>query len=322
MRKAAPGQRDITQRLKHESYTYAFGAYPEKRFPQQEGYDSKYIREGGYFYYQISLSYERLRPVFFSLLRMLTGKVFIVAQIHTDDYYRESDTYISEEPGDPRQIERWIADWQDVVFDDGFFGIGAFCESPTAEVFLDEHKSIHVYHHDPDFMENALEQLGIPFVMDLKFFWDEPHYHEPLPLTDDYGDDYLTAFEDLADRYELLFDEDVDENTDDEGAPLGMTCWKVEVRGYRLGQDGQPRRIGFYTTLYLNASSRGEAIDVIETYMEDNELYPDLYLQMARVPEELLSATLRQRNPIPEEPCVWFETERTEFDWDGPDPDN
>ncbi len=319
IRKVAPGRKDVSQRVKSGSFTYPFGAYPEKKFYQQTGYDSKYIKEGKYFYYQVVLSHELIMPALFTLLRTLPDKVFIVTQIHTDDYYKEHDTYISEGSLERAEFLQWLRNWRDVALDDGFFGIGAFTEGPTAEVFLDEHKTIHVYHHDPDLMEKTLERLEIPFVMNLKLFWDEPHYHESLPLTGEFSEDYLTAFEDLADEYELVLDEDEEENTDDEGDPLGMTCWKVEVRGYKPNYDLGSGPRGFYSTLYLNAESRSEAADLVETHMESNDEYADLYLQMARVPEELLTSELRRKNPNPDEPCVWFESERVEFEWDQPE---
>ncbi len=318
MRNAAPAKRAVTRRLEWKGFTFPAGSYPEKSFQQQEGYDSKYMKEGEYFYYQISVSHERILATLSSIMRLFKEKALIVTQIHTDDYYREHDTYISEKPVKIDSIIDWIEDWEDVVLDDGFFGIGVFSEGHAAEVFLDEHKTIHVYHHDPDLMENLLERLGIEFVLDLKFFWDEPHYHEPLPLSDDCGDDYLTAFEDLADRFELFLDEEDDENIDEDGAPLGITCWKVEIRGFKPGQGKGAKPHGFYSTMFLNASSREEAVNLIETYMETRGEYADLYLQMARVPEELLVTELRKSNPDPQEPSVWFESKRFEFDWDQP----
>lgn len=316
LRRPAPAKREITERTVIGGFTYPFGAYPEAEFTQQPGFDSKYIKEGGYFYYQVAVSHQRALEVFYDLAALLPAKVYLVAQVHTDDYYKESDTYITENPEDRDEFLGWVRDWADVVGDDGFFGLGMFAEDPTAEVFLDEHKTIHVYHHNPDLIEAALERLHIPFLMDMKMFWDQPHYHEPLPLVDEYSEDYLTAFEDLADRYELILEEDEAENLDEQGAPLGMTCWKVDVRGYRPVKEPGDRAMGFYSTVYVNAESRFEATDLIDSYMEGRNEFADLYLQMARVPEELLTTGLRRLNPG-EEPGVWYETERVEFEWDG-----
>lgn len=319
LRRLSPCRKNIAERIRHDGFLYPFGSYPEKKFSQRTGYDSKFIKEGKYFYYQVVLSHERILPVLLQLLKAIPEDAFIVTQIHTDDYYKESDTYVSDEPVEVEELLRWIEGWKDVAVDDGFFGIGAFTEGPTMEVFLDEHKTIHVYHHDPDFMEETLERLGIAFVMDLKLYWDEPHYHESLPLLTEHSEDYLTAFEDLADKYDLLLDEDEDDNTDEDGDPLGMTCWKIELRGYKPKSEFDSTPQGFYSTLYLNAESRSEAMDMVEMYMESKDEYADLFLQMARVPQELLSTGLRRKNHDTEEPVVWFESERVKFEWNQPD---
>jgi hypothetical protein len=317
-RKLAQTNRGAIKRKLVGRFTYPYGAYPEKDYPNKIGYDSKYIREEGYFYYQIAVSHERLLVVFKELLDLLPGRAFVVTQIHTDDYYRESDTYISSEPASMESLKWWFDDWKDVALDDGFFGIGAFMEDPTIEVFLDEHKTMHVYHTDPDLMEGLLERLGIPFVLDLKMYWDEPHYHEPLPLIDETSEDYLTAYEDLADRYDMLYDGDDDENNDDTGEPLGMTCWKADVRGYGLGEDKFGSSQGFYSTIYLNADSRSDAVEQIEAYLDSRGEYADLFMQVARIPYELLTKDLRDQNDSPELSGVWYESERVEFDWDHP----
>ncbi|MGK7344833.1 MAG: hypothetical protein ACNS63_03375 [Candidatus Nitrospinota bacterium M3_3B_026] len=314
-RSALPARRKLTDRIREDGFTYSFGAYPEGEYCQKAGYDSKYLREEGCFHYHIAVPHERLMATFLSLLGRLPEMVHLVVKIHSDDYYRDHDTYISDSLINRREIVEWIKNWRDVVLDDGFFGIGAFSHGSPAEVFLDEHKTIQVYHHDPDMMERALERMGIPFVMELGLFLDEPHYHEPLPLDEENGDDYLTAFEDLADRYDLYLDEEEDEEIDEDGVPIGMTCWKVDIRGYKPGLDEVEKPRGFYSTLYVNAESRKDVIEQVESYLGYKEEEADLYLQMARVPPELLTSEITRENPDPDKPGVWYESERIVFDW-------
>ncbi|MBI5815103.1 MAG: hypothetical protein HZB29_05785 [Nitrospinae bacterium] len=319
-REKAPGsaaaRREPIPRAVHGQFTYPYGVYPEDPFAQKEGYDSRYLKNEGCFYYEVIVSHEKIMETFFSLSQLLPENVFIVTKIHSNDYYRDHDTYISEDLVPRKDAESWVADWQDVALDDGFFGVGFFAEGETVEVFLDDHKTIHVYHNNPDMVEATLERLGIPFEMDLKFFWDLPHYHEPLPLNEEYGDDFLTAFEDMADLYELYLDEEEEENIDSEGTPLGVTCWKVEVRGYAPPKKGVEAAKGFYSTIYVNANSRKEVVELIDEHLASKEEQVDLYLQMARVPVELLTSDMRKLNADPDEPCVWFESERVAFDWD------
>ncbi|MDH5638433.1 MAG: hypothetical protein OEZ04_08080 [Nitrospinota bacterium] len=320
IKRIAPGRRNINQRMVHRGFVFPFGAYPEEPFDQRIGYDSRYIEESGLYNYEISVSHERVLGVFIALLGLLPNKAHVVAQVHTDDYYRECDSYVSENAIPMDNLIEWVVAWRAVTADDGFFGIGAFCEDPAAEVFLDEHKTIHMYHHDPDVMESTLEGLGVPFRMGLRFFWDEPHYHEPLPLSDDEGDDFLSAFEDLADSYELMLEEEEEVDIDEDGDPMEVTCWRVEVRGYQQnGVEGGPRSGGFYSTYYLNAAYRSEAVAQVESYLESKHETVDLFLQMARVPLELLTANLRNANKLPNEPGVWFETDKYEFDGDQDD---
>jgi hypothetical protein len=311
-----PVRRDMSQRFCAGGFTYPFGSYPEEEFRQAEGYDSRYLKDDGCFYYEIILSHEKTLDAFLSLCALLPEKVYLVVKINSGDFYRDHDTYISEEMISRADLASWVDDWKDVVLDDGFIGFGMFAEGGGAEVFLDDHKTIHVYHKDPDVMEPALEEMGLPFIMDVKFFWDGPHYHEPLPLDEDYGDDYLTAFEDLADLYELYLDEDEDEDTAPDGDPIGITCWKVEIRGYIPASASRPVAQGFYSTVYINAESRKDVSELVDEYLSAREEQVDLYLQMARVPFELLTSEMRVKNPGPNEPCVWHESERIVFDWD------
>jgi hypothetical protein len=315
---SVPARRNLSQRFTEGAFTFPFGVYPEGSFHQRTAYDSKYLEVEGCFYYQLAVSHERLLDVFTALLNQLPSTVYLVTKIHSGDYYRDHDTYISEEEIPRQRLLSWLRDWRDVVADDGFFGFGMFAEGATHEVFIDEHKTIHVYHHDPALMEKTFEGLNIPFAFDLRFFWDEPHYHEPLPYNDDYGDDYLTAFEDLADTYELYLDEDEEDNVDNEGAPLGMTCWKVEIRGYVPHSPVGTTPKGFYSTLFVNADSRREVVDLVEEYLVGREEQVDLFLQMARVPLELIPAEMSAHNPDPDEPRVWYETDRVIFDWSTP----
>ncbi|VAX25812.1 hypothetical protein MNBD_NITROSPINAE02-1832 [hydrothermal vent metagenome] len=304
-------KKDLARRMRYGGFSYPLGVFPEEGFNQRVGYDSKYLKEDECFYYQVALPHERLMNSLISLFDVLPGKVYLVLKMHSGDYYQDFDTYISEEIIDRKELVEWIEQWKDVALDDGFFGIGMFVENGVEEVFLDEHKTIHVYHSDPDLMEKTLDELNIEFVMGLDFFWDGAHYHESLPLDDGiYENDYLNAFECLADRYELYLDEDDEENTDDEGSPFGINCWKVDIRGY--SQEGMDilKHEGFYTTLYLNACSRQEVVDIVDEYMGEKNERVDLFLRMARVPSELLTSTMMNKNFDPMDPCVWFESKR------------
>lgn len=310
-------KRNVTGRVRNGDFTYPFGAYPEGDFVQSAGYDSRYLKEESCFFYQVTVSHERLVASFLSFLKLLPKEARLVVKVHSGDYYRDFDTYISAEPVGMEEMIDCIHDWEDVIFDDGFLGLGVFSDNESIEVFLDEHKTIHVYHHNPDLMEKTLEDMGIPFVMDLKFFWDFPHYHEPLPLEGETCDgDYLTAFEDIADRYELFIDDDEDDNTDNEGFPLGLTCWRVEIRGYKPETPEVANPQGFYSTVYLNAESRKEAVDLVDEYLGERNEEVDLYLQIARVPKELLTTETVRRSPdaVRDEPCVWYESDRISFD--------
>ncbi len=314
---SVPLKRNIAQRIKSFGFTYPYGSYPEDEFFQQIGYDAKYLTDEQCFYYKIVLPHERLQQMLSASFKLLPPTARLAAKVHSGDFYRDFDTHISDDLVDRDEVIEWAKEWGEVVLDDGFFGIGMFAEEETVEVFIDEHKTIHIYHSDPDLMELFLENQGIPFVMDLAFFWDEPHFHEPLPLDEKSDDeDYLTAFEDLADRYELFLDLDDDTNTDDEGQPLGVNCWRVELRGYKPESSGDHQSAkGFYTTLYLNAETRRDVIDLVSEYFGERNEQVDIYLQIARVPTELLTSDMHYRNSTPEESCVWHESGRAFFEW-------
>jgi len=316
IKRAALGHRKIHQRMKSKGFVYPFGAYPEEPFDQNAGFDSRFMEDRGLYYYEIAVSHEKVLGVFLSLLRLLPKEAHVLAQVYTDDYFREYDNYISEFPVSMNSLLEWVLTWREVVSDDGYFAIGALSEDPDIDILLDTHKIIHMNHHDPSAVEATLEKLGIPFKMGMGFFPEVAHEHVPLPIDNEEGEDFLSAFEDLADRYSLALDEDESDDFDEDGEPLGVTCWRVDVRGCSRDQEREPQPKGFYSTFYLNATSRLEAAGVLESYMDSRNEYIDLYLQMARVPMELLTRPLREANENPGEQGVWFELDRVEFEWE------
>ncbi len=309
-----PQEQETRQRKSQDGFLFPYGSFPEETFTQRVGYDSKFIREGGYFYYQIALSHDAIMPTLLKLFNTLPEQVYLVTQIHTDDYNNEYDTYVSKGAVDKAELVQWIIDWQDIVLDDGCFGVGMFVEYPSMEVFIDEHKTIHVYHHNPEVMEHKLAEMDIPFILDLKFFWDTPHLHLPLNAANFKSNNYLSAFENLVDRYNLQFNDASIKQSIGEYKTDGVNCWKVYIRGYKHGVMPNGRMLRFYCTLYLNAGSRNEATELVECYMNSKNEFADLYLQMARIPEETLTSKLNRCNTTPQKPCVWFETDRTYAD--------
>ncbi len=296
-------------------FVYPFGVYPESHFSQKEGYDSRYLRDETCFHYQITVSHERIMDLFTTLSRLLPKDIYLVARVHSGDYYRESDTYLSETTSPREKVLSWIYEWKDVVTDDGFLGIGLFSEGQASEVFLDEHKTINVYHQDPEKVEKALEKLAIPFMFIHEVFWDKPHYHEPLPIEGESGVDYLTAFEDMADTYDLYLDEDEGDDPDSASSPLIMECWSVELRGCSPVTYTNKVAKGFYSSLFVNAHSRREAIEIVEEYLERRDERADLFLQMARTPISSIPVDIGRKNPGMNNSCVWYESERVTFDW-------
>ena len=125
---------------------------------------------------------------------------------------------------------------------------------------------------------------------------------------------YLTAFENLADRYNLHFNEAEGKSGGVMDHSPGITCWQVQIRGYKQNSVLTDNLERFYCTHYLNAGSRKEVTSLIERYMNSKNEFADLYLQMARIPEETLTTTLQISNLTPQEPCVWFESSRKYID--------
>ncbi len=299
-------------------FVYPFGVYPERPISQTEGYDCKYLKEEACFYYQIITSHSRTTQVLQELFTLIPEQAFLIVKVHSEDYYKDHDTYISEVEVDKKEAIDWVHRWRDVVFDDGFFGIGLFSDLSANEVFLDEHKTIHVYHNDPEAIESMLDRLSVPFRFELPFFWDRPHYHEPLPLKGDMICDYLTAFEDLAWHYDLYLDDEDEDNLDENGLPLGMTCWKIDIRGTREIHTGESSK-GFYATLYLNASSRNQAVELVDEFLEKQNESVDIFLQVARIPFKELLPEIRSKNFQRHESQVWHVSDRMDFDWPSAD---
>lgn len=296
------------RRYKTGSFIYPYGSYPETGFAQQEGYDVCYVEEDSCNKYKIALSFEKLAPIFFRLAKLLPETVSFAIKIHSDDYKKNYDTYVSDKELPLDEFLAWIVDWQDVIFDDGFIAISLFAERTDEEVFIDEHKNIVLHYKKSANVEQILKEYNVDFKFQLEFLSDTAHAHKPLSHFDKQSDDYLTAFEDLADSYNLYLNLDEEEARRDSDYDIPeVTSWKVELRSLVQDEHSSTR---FYSTLYLNAISRANVVEIVDENFKESNVEVDLFLKIARVPVELIHNDIAIFNINPNSPEVWFESER------------
>ncbi|TVQ60020.1 MAG: hypothetical protein EA379_09165 [Phycisphaerales bacterium] len=192
--------------------------------------------------FDVVITHTRVEALARACYALLPGRVYPILDILGNDEYREVDPYIAY---DAVGIERFIdalrrhRGW---FYDDGMVGFGAMSIEPFVYIYVDEHKilTIRVEVALRERVEKILQAFDLQPVEEPLGVDSVEHEHLSALVAPEDRPDLLMMEEiidELRSQWRLELNIDPDENVDDDGAPLGVTCWRC-VAGRRREGDG------------------------------------------------------------------------------------
>jgi len=204
-----------------------------ENYRQREAYEIRYLKDDDIPRYQftIAISLRRAGALLRRLLRLLDSPVATIIEIpapedaeppdepaeddeggnedwrtderrERDDEMQDlCDVWMSQEL-DVRSVLRAFSDHEHLLLHDGLIGFGALSAKAHTELFLDDHKLIHLYTPDLESPEHILHDFGLAATDRLRHFSDLVHTHYSLSALA-LGEDYVEVFDELRERLRL-----------------------------------------------------------------------------------------------------------------------
>lgn len=307
-------------RKKVGAFLYPYGAFPDDDYEQAEGYETEYRSDdeaGARYRTEILVSAEKLVPLFLDLCQLLPETVCVSLERASADIYSRWDEFVSEQV--PRQdFEAVLRQHQFAFAEDGNLGIGAFATEPPVEVFLGSHKEIVVFTPDRKAVAHILRQHGLqPRQLDVYYQRD----HQHLALTEYRGLskpdlDYVRVADAVRHVLGMSLRIEEDENTDEDGRPLGLVPWHavVIVQAVRRARAHRRPHSRFLQEFGLTAASRREARQVLEHRLQRDGFALQSIEELFRVDPAVLPADVQ---PLPEalqRAGIWYVGEKSLFE--------
>ncbi len=184
--------------------------------------------------FHIVVSHERLAGLCRDAFDLLADEVYAILELGSRDAYRTIDVFMGDEPV---ARETFLATWREyehVFLEDCSIAVGANCEEPFIEVFLDHLKGLVI--HAPlmmrDEIEDLLERHGVE---EVERTWvggpadnedDDTAFRDVLaPLDDGHPPEMDELLMVLRQHWRLELNIDPATNVDEAGRELGMTLW-------------------------------------------------------------------------------------------------
>lgn len=228
--------------------------------------------------FQVTVSHERLLPIFSDALRLLGEEVLPVLEIGSRDSFRAMDVYMSRDPIPLGEFIEGFREYAGVLLEDANIGIGANSEEPFVEVFLDSWKGLLV--SVPIAMRRRVERLlarhGLREVMETwppemeRRIANPTRVREVLLVEDDQAPDLEEVLMQLRERFGLEINIDPTTNIDDAGKSIGRTLWHVVA----VAESVSRPRAGAYLNCWLASGSLVEVEELVRAYLESE--HPDL----------------------------------------------
>ncbi len=243
------------QRIEVGEFDFPLGVYPVTpaeaepasgyvtEFEQSDGDESGDWEEWPDRYmFDIVLPRRRLEMLCMSLFALLPGRVFPILDVLSEDAYREIDPFIAYESVSFERFIDEVRRFRPWFFDDGMVGFGAMSLDPFVYVFIDEHKIVTVRAETAmkERIERLLASFEAPAVTELAGVDSTEHEHRSILALELDGQQFAShaeIVERMRERWALSLNIDWDANFDDDGRPIGMCGWRVDVR--RFGDDEQ-----------------------------------------------------------------------------------
>jgi len=233
------------ERVRVNGFAFPLGVYPVEPIAPKAGFtvdfepadgDEEWEEWPDRYRYEVLVSAERIKPLCSALFSLLPGRFYPILDVLGNDAFREIDPYIAYELVGCEGFYDGLRWFEPFLYEDGLCGFGAMSEEPFMYFFIDEHKvlTIRVETHEKERVDRLLTAFDLtPIAGEIQAPDAVGHEHRSVLLTPDEqpelpGPEEVT--EALVDLWGMTLNIDVERNTDDEGADLGVTAWRCVVR--------------------------------------------------------------------------------------------
>lgn len=180
----------------------------------------------------IVVSHELLRPLMHEFLRLLPDRVSGILELGSRDAYRSVDVFLGHEIDVRRFRSAWDL-FDPLLIEDATLAVGVNASNPFFEVFIDQDKRLFV-HAEPQWarrVEEVLARFQVPSRDDadlqippsaLTGLQTRPILAEVPGMMIE--TDHLLL--ELRDAWDLVLDEDPNQNLDGDGREMGSTLWQ------------------------------------------------------------------------------------------------
>ncbi len=260
---------ETLERVEIDTFAFPLGVYPVEKMQPKAGYavqfepadgDDQEVEEWPDRYvFEAVVTATRLPQLVRSLTALLPERIFPILDIIGYDAYREIDPYISYELVGRDRFMDALRRFGPVLFEDGWCGIGAMSDNPFFYLFLDEHKVLtlrcteeHREKVEAVFKAFDLEPVDQPAAADFA-----AHEHRSVVIAPKDRPDLLSFDEIcdvLRDEWRLVLNIDAEQNTDENGQPLGVVGWRCQLN-LRFSDDLEV----LFVEVLLEAQSLNEA---------------------------------------------------------------
>jgi hypothetical protein len=225
----------------------------------------------------VVVSHEKVRPLLMDFFRLMPDAVVGILELGSRDAYRAVDVFLSRSTID---TERFRGAWdlfEPILLEDATLAVGVIGEEPFIEVFLDQDKRILV-HGEPT-SATAIESVLRRFNLEQR---TEKELIVPVillettvtrPILEDWPERIVDSDQllmDLRGVWDLVLDEDPEQNLDGLGRNIGRTLWHGVVL---LDQEDVAGRREGHGHFWGVASSRREMEDLVVAYIESEEAW-------------------------------------------------
>lgn len=143
------------------------------------------------------VSREKLLDLFFDLISSLSCMVDVV--LESSHYRQKGHTDYSREEIDLPILMSSLYDFEDILLNDGYFGIAVVDPLKRVEIRFDEHKTLAIFGRDLDSFEKIFYSYHVPRCDKIRLISEEEHLHASASA-------FLTRLEEL--RFRLGIDPD------------------------------------------------------------------------------------------------------------------
>lgn len=307
------------QRVSVDGFSYPLGVEMAPSRPSREGYCMSWLEGEGdapdTYTCLVVVSHERVKPLLRACFDLLPDQVAGIMEVGSRDAFRAVDVFLGSSTV---CLDRFLNTWdryEAIFLEDASLAVGVNTESPFMEIFLDQDKrlTIHVEPESRDLIEAMLTRQGIEACDEEQLVVSESELERTVvrPILQD--DPSLLCDVDqlimtLRHEWELLLNEDPDQNLDASGRDLGRTLWHaIVLLEPRVGM----ARSSSHAMAWVIGSSRNEIETLLRTRLEEEphwsfgEFYTLDRVALDDRPEALVD--LDPRHPISE--VLMFEVE-------------